>query len=41
MDPKTFIGRAPEQTRAFLEREVKPKLAPYAGFMDGKAELSV
>lgn len=29
MDPRTFIGRAPEQVKKFLEREVEPVLLPY------------
>jgi adenylosuccinate lyase len=29
LDPRRYVGRAPEQVRAFLEREVEPALAPY------------
>jgi adenylosuccinate lyase len=29
LDPRKYVGRAPEQVRAFLEREVEPALAPY------------
>ncbi|GAU88949.1 hypothetical protein RvY_01555 [Ramazzottius varieornatus] len=30
MDPTTFVGRAPNQVREFIEKEVDPALAPYA-----------
>ncbi|KAL2919923.1 adenylosuccinase ade13 [Polyrhizophydium stewartii] len=30
LDPKTFVGRAPQQVTRFLEIEVKPALAPFA-----------
>ena len=29
LDPKTFVGRAPEQVVEFLEEEVKPVLDKY------------
>lgn len=29
LDPSTFVGRAPEQVRAFLDDEVQPALAPW------------
>ncbi len=35
LDPATFVGRAPQQVRAFLAREVQPALAPW---MDRLAE---
>ncbi|KAI8389331.1 adenylosuccinate lyase [Blakeslea trispora] len=43
LDPSTFIGRAPEQVDSFLEKHVKPALAPYADSLKNKskAELSV
>jgi adenylosuccinate lyase len=31
LDPAAFVGRAPQQVRAFLADEVAPALAPYAG----------
>jgi adenylosuccinate lyase len=31
LDPAAFVGRAPQQVRAFLVDEVAPALAPYAG----------
>ncbi|XP_014673990.1 PREDICTED: adenylosuccinate lyase-like, partial [Priapulus caudatus] len=30
MDPKSFIGRAPQQVVSFLDDEVRPALRPYA-----------
>lgn len=41
LDPATFIGRAPQQVAAFLEREVRPALAPYAAQLGGTSELNV
>ena len=41
MDPKTFIGRAPEQVTEFLEEEVKPLLERYEGKLEGKVTLKV
>ncbi|KAJ2878968.1 adenylosuccinase ade13 [Coemansia asiatica] len=43
LDPSTFIGRAPEQVDGFVEKHVKPALAPYASVIAAKkpAELSV
>ncbi|KAI8094943.1 adenylosuccinate lyase [Gilbertella persicaria] len=43
LDPSTFIGRAPEQVDSFIEKHVKPALAPYAEALKetSKAELSV
>lgn len=41
-NPKTFIGRAPEQVEEFLRLEVAPALEPYEGSMlEGVAELKV
>lgn len=33
LDPATFVGRAPQQVHAFVEREVEPALAPWRGRM--------
>lgn len=41
LDPKTFVGRAPEQVDEFLLEEVQPILAKYAGQLDAKAVLNV
>ncbi|RPA96640.1 Adenylosuccinate lyase [Choiromyces venosus 120613-1] len=42
MDPKTFVGRAPEQTVKFVEKEVKVALEPWTGALSGKvSELNV
>jgi adenylosuccinate lyase len=41
-NPKTFIGRAPEQVEEFLRLEVLPALEPYKSSMqEGSAELKV
>ena len=41
-DPATFIGRAPEQVKNFLAKEVEPALAVYKDQLDGvAAELHV
>jgi adenylosuccinate lyase len=41
-NPKTFIGRAPEQVEEFLRLEVAPALEPYEGSMqEGSADLKV
>jgi adenylosuccinate lyase len=41
-NPKTFIGRAPEQVEEFLRLEVTPALEPYMGSMqEGSAEIRV
>jgi len=34
LDPKTFIGRAPEQVDGFLKEWVTPALAPYANVLN-------
>uniref|UniRef100_A0AAX7VS73 Adenylosuccinate lyase n=1 Tax=Astatotilapia calliptera TaxID=8154 RepID=A0AAX7VS73_ASTCA len=39
LDPKTFIGRAPQQVKTFLAEEVRPLLEPYKANMDVKVEL--
>lgn len=41
LDPKTFVGRAPQQVDEFLAQEVKPILLKYAGQLDSKAVLLV
>jgi len=41
MEPKTFIGRAPEQVTEFLTEEVEPVLQRYQGKLEGSVSLSV
>ncbi|XDV13557.1 hypothetical protein PO909_001943 [Leuciscus waleckii] len=41
LDPKTFIGRAPQQVTRFLSEEVRPVLEPYKCKMDVKIELEL
>uniref|UniRef100_A0A671WJM9 Adenylosuccinate lyase n=1 Tax=Sparus aurata TaxID=8175 RepID=A0A671WJM9_SPAAU len=41
LDPKTFIGRAPQQVTRFLSEEVHPLLEPYRAKMDVKIELEL
>uniref|UniRef100_A0A3Q2XXL8 Adenylosuccinate lyase n=1 Tax=Hippocampus comes TaxID=109280 RepID=A0A3Q2XXL8_HIPCM len=41
LDPKTFIGRAPQQVARFLSEEVRPLLEPYNSKMDVKIELEL
>ncbi|XP_017882140.1 adenylosuccinate lyase [Ceratina calcarata] len=41
LDPKTFVGRAPEQVVEFLEEEVYPVLENYKGQLGGTVELSI
>lgn len=43
LDPKTFVGRAPEQTRKFIKEWVEPALKPYSEALKNvqAAELSV
>ncbi|XP_050958732.1 adenylosuccinate lyase isoform X1 [Labeo rohita] len=41
LDPKTFIGRAPQQVTRFLAEEVRPVLEPYKSKMDVKIELEL
>ncbi|KAI1884523.1 hypothetical protein AGOR_G00227250 [Albula goreensis] len=41
LDPKTFIGRAPQQVTRFLSEEVHPLLQPYKSKMDVKIELEL
>jgi len=41
MDPKTFIGRAPNQVLEFIEHEVNPVLLPYKSHLEGQAHLNI
>ena len=41
LDPKTFVGRAPEQVAHFLKDEVVPALAAYQDVLSGDAEVLV
>ncbi|XP_028979232.1 adenylosuccinate lyase-like [Esox lucius] len=41
LDPKTFVGRAPQQVARFLSEEVRPLLEPYKAKMDVKIELEL
>ena len=41
LDPRKFVGRAPEQVAEFLEDHIEPIRKRYAGTMGMKAELSV
>jgi len=41
LDPSSFVGRAPEQVKEFIEEEVKPVLANYTGLEDGNVELDI
>ncbi|XP_044156801.1 adenylosuccinate lyase [Bufo gargarizans] len=41
MDPKSFIGRAPQQVVRFLKEEAIPLLTPYQNKMDVKIELDL
>ncbi|KAF3846700.1 hypothetical protein F7725_003778 [Dissostichus mawsoni] len=41
LDPKTFIGRAPQQVTRFLSEEVRPLLEPFKAKMDVKIELEL
>ncbi len=41
LEPRTFIGRAPQQVSKFLEEEVRPALKPYAQWLDSIAELNL
>lgn len=38
LNPRTFIGRAPQQVEEFLDENVKPALAPYRSVLDAQAE---
>jgi len=41
LDPQHYVGRAPEQTRAFVEGEVARALAPYRDRIAAAGELRV
>jgi len=41
MNPRTFVGRAPEQTHAFLDGEVAAALQPFAGVLGQTTTLKV
>jgi len=43
LEPRTFIGRAPEQVDSFLKDWVRPALAPYEDVLDSAkaVELTV
>lgn len=42
LDPKTFVGRAPEQVKEFIEKDVKEALEPYKDLITHvKVDLSV
>lgn len=41
LDPSTFIGRAPEQVRHFVELEVNYAIKPYENQLAGHVELNV
>ncbi|CAI5674690.1 adenylosuccinate lyase-like [Oreochromis niloticus] len=41
LDPKTFIGCAPQQVAKFLTEEVRPLLEPYKSNMDVKVDFVV
>lgn len=41
LDPRTFVGRAPQQVIEFLEEEVNPVLENYKGILGGKVELNI
>jgi adenylosuccinate lyase len=40
-DPATYVGRAPEQARRFLAREVRPRLDAYEGSLEMTGEVRV
>jgi len=40
-DPAMYVGRAPEQTRRFLEQEVRPRLAAYDGPLEMTGDVRV
>jgi adenylosuccinate lyase len=41
LDPSRFVGRAPEQVAAFLEREVEPIRRRYPGLLGQRREVEV
>ena len=42
MDPRSFVGRAPQQTVKFVEKEVRLALEPWIGALSEKvSELNI
>lgn len=41
LDPSTFIGRAPEQVVAFVEREVDPLLKSFEGVLKDLVNVEI
>jgi adenylosuccinate lyase len=41
LDPRGFVGRAPQQVDEFLAETVEPILAPFADVADAEADLKV
>ena len=41
VNPKTFIGRAPEQVETFISEEVDPILKQYTSSIGGMGEIKV
>ena len=41
MEPKNFVGRAPEQTEEFLKEVVQPILDRYSDILGMEAEINV
>lgn len=41
LDPRTFIGRAPQQVDKFLQQELEPALQPYTKHLAGSVTLNV
>ena len=39
--PETFVGRAPEQTRAFVERQVQEALKPWKDEVEKTVEVTL
>jgi adenylosuccinate lyase len=41
LDPRAYIGRAPEQVDAFLQRDIEPIRRRYPDRLDRRSELHV
>ena len=41
LEPRKYVGRAPEQTADFLAQTVAPVLARYAGIEEEAVEINV
>lgn len=41
LDPRTFVGRAPEQVTEFLQEDVYPVLENYKELLGGTVELNI